>query len=100
MVPKPRGPQARECSEGCSWVSPALTCHQSRGTPACEGWKRRREDKRLSKGGFSKDPGQFGGAHNTPPWPVPLPSAALKPELGGEHSAAASSALLACSALH
>ena len=48
--------------------------------------------------GLSKD-AVGGGTHNTPPWPVLQPSTALKPELGGEHGAAASLALPVCSAL-
>lgn len=87
--PKPQGPQARECSEDCSWVSPAFPTTKAEVFLLARAG--RGEDKRLSKGGLSKDPGQFGEGHNTPPWPVPQPSAALKPELGGERSAAASS---------
>ena len=57
--PKPRGPQPREGSGGCSWGSPAPPRHQSGGTPACKGWKRRRQEAQ-------QRPGQFGG-HTTPP---------------------------------
>lgn len=37
-----------------------------------------REGKRLSKNGFSKDPGQFRRTYNSPPRPVPQPSTTLK----------------------